>query len=175
MPSLFLSTLARKPIIFDGAMGTATHARDLDIEKDFWGKENCPEVLVLARPDVISEIHESFLVAGADVLETCTFGGMPHVLAEFDLQDRCREINIAAASIARDVARKHSTSDKPRFVAGSMGPGTKLITLGNIDWESMFASYKAQASGLIEGGVDCFIIETCQDLLQVSAGRSWCR
>ena len=167
MPSLFLATLARKPIIFDGAMGTATHALPLDIEKDFWGKENCPEVLVLARPDVISEIHESFLIAGADVLETCTFGGMPHVLAEFDLQDRCREINVAAASLAKAVARKHSTSDKPRFVAGSMGPGTKLITLGNIDWEAMFASYKAQAAGLIEGGVDCFIIETCQDLLQV--------
>jgi len=167
MTSTFLQHLARRPIVFDGAMGTATHAKNLDVQRDFWGKENCPEVLVLARPDVVSEIHDSFLAAGADVLETCTFGGMPHVLAEFDLQDRCHQINKAAAELARAVADRHTTRERPRFVAGSMGPGTKLITLGNIDWDAMFQSYRAQALGLLAGGVDCFIIETSQDLLQV--------
>jgi 5-methyltetrahydrofolate--homocysteine methyltransferase len=165
--SPFLQALRNRVLVFDGAMGTATHARDLDVAKDFWGKENCPEVLVLSRPDVIADIHDSFLRVGADVLETCTFGGMAHVLAEFGLQDRCREINRVAAEVAREVAARHTSADKPRFVAGSMGPGTKLITLGNIDWEGMFSSYREQARGLIEGGVDCFIIETCQDLLQV--------
>ncbi len=162
-----LREMARRVIVFDGAMGTATHARALDLEQDFWGKENCPEVLVLSRPDVIQEIHESFLAVGADVVETDTFGGTSHVLGEFDLGGRCLEINRRAAEVARAAADKFGTRDRPRFVAGSMGPGTKLITLGNIDWEGMFASYREQARGLLAGGVDAFAIETCQDLLQV--------
>ncbi len=162
-----LREMSRRVMVFDGAMGTATHARALDLEKDFWGKENCPEVLVLSRPDVIQEIHESFFAVGADVVETDTFGGMPHVLAEFELADRCLEINKRAAEVARAAADKFSTRERPRFVAGSMGPGTKLITLGNIDWDAMFASYREQARGLLAGGVDAFVIETCQDLLQV--------
>lgn len=167
MPTSFLQALRERALVFDGAMGTATHAKNLDVQKDFWGKENCPEVLPLSRPDVIQEIHESFLAVGADVVETCTFGGMPHVLAEFELQERCLEINTAAAEVARAACKRYSTNDRPRFVAGSIGPGTKLITLGNIDWDAMFASYREQARGLLAGGVDCFIIETCQDLLQV--------
>ncbi len=166
-PSPFLAALARRRLVFDGAMGTATHAANLDVQKDYWGKENCPEILIKSRPDLIQSIHESFFAVGADVVETDTFGGMPHVLAEFELQDEAYELNVAAAQLARAAANKFTTSDKPRFVAGSMGPGTKLITLGNIDWPGMFASYKEQARGLIAGGVDCFIIETCQDLLQI--------
>ncbi len=167
MASRFLQELSRRVLVFDGAMGTATHARNLEVQKDFWGKENCPEVLVLSRPDVIGEIHESFLAVGADAVETDTFGGMRHVLAEFDLHDRCFEINKTAAEVARAACERYATKDRPRFVAGSMGPGTKLITLGNIDWEGMFDSYREQARGLIAGGVDVLIIETCQDLLQV--------
>ncbi len=167
MTSRFLQELSRRTLVFDGAMGTATHARSLDVQKDFWGKENCPEILVLSRPDVIREIHESFLAVGADAVETDTFGGMRHVLAEFDLHDRCFEINKTAAEVARAACDRYATKDRPRFVAGSMGPGTKLITLGNIDWEAMSESYREQARGLLAGGVDAFIIETCQDLLQV--------
>ena len=165
--SRFLQELSRRPLVFDGAMGTATHALDLDVQRDFLGKENCPEILVASRPELIQGIHESFLAVGADVVETDTFGGMPHVLAEFELQDRALELNQKAAEVARAACARFSTSDKPRFVAGSMGPGTKLITLGNIDWDGLFASYREQARGLLAGGVDCFIIETCQDLLQI--------
>ncbi len=163
----FLETLTRRRIVFDGAMGTATHAANLDVEKDYWGKENCPEILVRSRPDLIQSIHESFLAVGADCVETDTFGGMPHVLAEFELAGEAFELNKTAAEIARAACSKFSTGDKPRFVAGSLGPGTKLITLGNIDWDGMFASYREAARGLLAGGADVFIIETCQDLLQV--------
>ncbi|HEX2839024.1 MAG TPA: methionine synthase [Phycisphaerales bacterium] len=166
-PPSFLETLARRRIVFDGAMGTATHAANLDVQKDYWGKENCPEVLIRSRPDLIQSIHESFLAVGADCVETDTFGGMPHVLAEFELADQAFALNQEAAELARAACAKFHTSDKPRFVAGSMGPGTKLITLGNIDWDGMFASYREAARGLLAGGVDVFIIETCQDLLQV--------
>ncbi len=166
-PSLFLQHLAKRRIVFDGAMGTATHAANLHVEKDYWGKENCPEILVKSRPDLIQSIHESFLAVGADAVETDTFGGMPHVLAEFELQDQAFDLCKTAAEIARAACNKYSTSNKPRFVAGSLGPGTKLITLGNIDWDAMFVSYREAARGLIAGGADLFIIETCQDLLQV--------
>ena len=165
--SLFLDTLAKRHLVFDGAVGTATHAADLDVARDYWGKENCPEILVKSRPELIQGIHESFLAVGADVVETDTFGGMPHVLAEFELADEAFELNKTAAELARAACEKFSTSDKPRFVAGSMGPGTKLITLGNIDWDGMFSSYREQARGLLAGGVDLFIVETCQDLLQI--------
>ncbi|MEM7671623.1 MAG: homocysteine S-methyltransferase family protein, partial [Pseudomonadota bacterium] len=139
----------------------------MDLEKDYLGLENCTEVLVLTRPDAIQSIHESYLAAGADAVETDTFGGMPHVLCEFDLQERCREINIKACQLARAACDKYATEDNPRFVIGSIGPGTKLITLSNIDWPTMFDSYKEQAKGLIEGGCDLFLLETCQDILQI--------
>jgi 5-methyltetrahydrofolate--homocysteine methyltransferase len=165
--SVFLQHLAKRRMVFDGAMGTATHAAHLDVDRDYWGKENCPEILVKSRPDLIQSIHESFLAVGADCVETDTFGGMPHVLAEFELADQAFDLCKMAAELARAACAKYSTSDKPRFVAGSLGPGTKLITLGNIDWDGMFASYREAARGLLAGGADLFIIETCQDLLQV--------
>jgi len=154
-------------LVFDGAMGTSIHTKDLDVATDYCGCENCTDVLVKSRPDVIQEIHESFLAAGADAVETDSFGGARHVLGEFGLQDEAFGLNKMAAEVARAACDKHATKDKPRFVVGSMGPGTKLITLGQITWEAMFESYREQARGLLAGGVDVFMVETCQDLLQV--------
>ncbi|MEX2217448.1 MAG: homocysteine S-methyltransferase family protein [Phycisphaerales bacterium] len=167
MASRFLEEVSKRVIVFDGAMGTSIHARSLDLHQDYCGCENCTDILVRTRPDVIQEIHESFLEAGADAVETDSFGGSRHVLAEFGLQDECFELNRMAGEVARAACDKHATRDRPRFAVGSMGPGTKLITLGNIDWQGMFESYREQARGLLAGGVDAFCIETCQDLLQV--------
>jgi 5-methyltetrahydrofolate--homocysteine methyltransferase len=167
MPSPFLDRLARGIVVFDGGMGTQIHKVDLSVEHDYCGCENCTDILAKTRPDVIQAIHERYLEAGADVLETDSFGASKLVLAEFGIADRTYELSRAAAEVARAAADKHSTKDKPRFVAGSMGPGTKLITLGNTDWATMLDSYRECARGLIDGGADLFIIETCQDLLQV--------
>jgi 5-methyltetrahydrofolate--homocysteine methyltransferase len=166
MPNTFIEALARRVLVFDGAMGTSLHKADLDLQRDYCGCENCVDILAKTRPDVVGGVHESFLAAGADCVETDSFGGARHVLAEFDLQDRCFELNKAAAEVARAACDKFSTSDKPRFAVGSMGPGTKLITLNQIDWDRMFESYREQARGLLAGGVDALMIETCQDLLQ---------
>ena len=151
--------------IYDGAMGTNIQVRNPTLD-DYWGKENCSEVLVLSRPDIIRDIHADFFKVGCDVVETNTFGGTSLVLREFDLEDRVAEINIAAAKLAREVAQQFSTKDQPRFVAGSMGPTTKLPSLGHISFDDMVAAYEEQAAALIEGGVDVLLIETAQDLLQ---------
>jgi 5-methyltetrahydrofolate--homocysteine methyltransferase len=146
-------------------MGTNIQKRNPTLD-DYWGKENCSEVLVLSRPDIIRDIHADFFRVGCDIVETNTFGGTGLVLGEFELRDKVREINLAAAKLAREVADQFSTPDRPRFVAGSMGPTTKLPSLGHIGWDAMEASYEEQALALIEGGVDVMLIETCQDLLQ---------
>src|SRR5438477_1546739 len=164
----FLQTVEDRVVIYDGAMGTNIQFRSPQVD-DFWGKEGCNELLVLSRPDIIKDIHASFLSVGCDVVETDTFGGARVVLAEYDLQDKVAEINIAAAKIAREVAQQFSTADKPRFVAGSIGPTTKLPSLGHIRFDDMVAGYFEQASALIEGGVDVLLIETSQDLLQAKA------
>src|SRR5271165_2021521 len=163
--SNFLQTVKERVIVYDGAMGTNIQKRNPTLD-DYWGKENCSEVLVLSRPDIIREIHADFFRVGSDIVETNTFGGTGLVLGEFDLRDRVREINLKAAQLAREVAQQFSTKDRPRFVAGSMGPTTKLPSLGHIGWDAMEASYEEQALALIEGGVDVMLIETCQDLLQ---------
>lgn len=150
-------------------MGTQTQGYDLDIETDYMGCENCPDVLCLSRSDVIEEIHRGYFEAGADVVTTNTFGAAAHTLGEFDLYDRAEELAHAGAQIARRAADSYSTSDKPRYVAGSLGPGTKLITLGQISFDAMRDSYAHAARGLITGGVDCVLLETCQDLLQIKA------
>lgn len=165
--SSFLNALTQGTLLLDGAMGTQTQSLDLDIEKDYLGCENCTDILSLSRPDAITKIHNAYLAAGADAITTNTFGGAVHTLAEFDLQDRCYELNKAAAQIARAAADEFATPDQPRFVLGDMGPGTKLISLGQISFDAMFASYRTAAHGLIEGNVDAILIETCQDLLQV--------
>jgi 5-methyltetrahydrofolate--homocysteine methyltransferase len=161
----FLETVRERVVIYDGAMGTQIQERNPSLD-DFWGKENCSEVLVLSRPDMIKDIHAAYFKAGADVVETDTFGGTSIVLGEFDLADKVHEINKRAGELAREVAADFSTSDKPRFVAGSIGPGTKLPSLGHITYEAMWKAYFDQTLGLIDGGVDILLIETCQDILQ---------
>ncbi len=161
----FLEVLKSRVMVFDGGLGTQIFAANLQLS-DFWNLENCPEVLVLSRPDVIEEIHNSYFAAGADTVETDTFGASKITLGEFGLQDRCREINCAAARLARRAADAHKTTEKPRFVAGSIGPGTKSITLGNTTFALMHDSYCQQVRGLLDGGVDAILIETCFDLLQ---------
>ena len=161
----FLQTVKERVVVYDGAMGTNIQKRNPTLD-DYWGKENCSEVLVLSRPDIIREIHADFFRVGCDIVETNTFGGSGIVLGEFDLRDRVHEINLKAAQLAKEVARQFSTPDKPRFVAGSMGPTTKLPSLGHIGFDAMVASYEEQAAALIEGGVDVLLVETAQDLLQ---------
>src|SRR5579864_5728458 len=132
----FLQTVKERVVVYDGAMGTNIQLRNPSLD-DFWGKENCSEVLVLSRPDIIQDIHAAFFKVGCDIVETNTFGGTGIVLGEFDLKDRVREINVAAAKLAKDVAAQFSTKDKPRFVAGSIGPTTKLPSLGHITYQQM--------------------------------------
>jgi 5-methyltetrahydrofolate--homocysteine methyltransferase len=164
----FLQTVRERVVIYDGAMGTNIQKRNPTLD-DYWGKENCSEVLVLSRPDIIRDIHADFFGVGCDVVETDTFGGTGIVLGEFGLADRVAEINLAAVKIAREVAQQFSTKNRPRFVAGSMGPTTKLPSLGHIKFDDMVASYVEQALALIEGGVDVLLIETAQDLGQAKA------
>jgi 5-methyltetrahydrofolate--homocysteine methyltransferase len=164
----FLQTVKNRVVVYDGAMGTNIQFRNPSVD-DFWGKEGCNELLVLSRPDIIKDIHADFFKVGCDVVETDTFGATSVVLAEYDLQDKVAEINIAAAKMSKEVAQQFSTKDKPRFVAGSMGPTTKLPSLGHITFDAMAKSYEEQALGLIEGGVDVLLIETSQDLLQTKA------
>jgi 5-methyltetrahydrofolate--homocysteine methyltransferase len=170
----FLAQLGRRVLVYDGAMGTNVQKHNLTPE-DFWSNEGCNELLVLSRPDVIRQVHAAFLESGCDVIETDSFGSSRIVLAEYDLQDRTRELNIAAARLAREVADEYSTPEKPRFVAGSMGPTTKLPSLGHIGYDQMAAAYREQAEALIEGGVDVLLIETCQDLLQAKIALAACQ
>jgi len=165
----FLQTVQERVVIYDGAMGTNIQTRNPTLD-DYWGKENCSEVLVLSRPDIIREIHADFFRVGCDIVETNTFGGSRIVLGEFELADRTHEINVKAAQLAREVAQEFSTKDKPRFVAGSLGPTTKLPSLGHISFDAMVAAYEEQAAALIEGGVDVLLVETAQDLLQAKIG-----
>ncbi len=157
-------------IIFDG--GTGTSFQNLNLTADeFGGKEleGCNENLVLSSPEVVEKVHNSFLEAGCHVIETNTFGASSIVLDEYDIADKAYEINKNAAFIAKKAAAQYSSFDKPRFVAGSIGPTTKLPTLGHIDFDELKQSYKEQIYGLIDGGVDLLLIETCQDVLQIKS------
>ncbi len=164
----FLDALKERILIFDGAMGTSIHKYDLTLD-DYKGYENCPEILVESRPDVIREIHGSFYEVGCDVVETDTFGGSPIVLAEFDLAPRAYELNRKAAELARSVADDYSKKGHKRFVSGSIGPTTKLPSLGHVTLQQMYEAYSVQVAGLVDGGVDCLQFETGQDLLQAKA------
>lgn len=173
MKSAFLERLhspQRPVLVFDGAMGTNLQVQNLTAA-DFGGPEyeGCNEYLVVTKPGAVAKVHRDFLAAGADVIETDTFGASSVVLAEYDLSDRAYELNKKAAELAKSLTAEFSTPEKPRFVAGSMGPGTKLPTLGHIDYDTLETAFTEQALGLYDGGVDLFIIETCQDVLQIKA------
>ncbi len=155
-------------------MGTILQRHNLTLD-DFRGKEGCNEILNLSRPDVVKSVHAAYFEAGSDIVETNTFGASSIVLAEYEIADQVRSINLAAARLAREAAAQYSTPVRPRFVAGSLGPTTKLPSLGHITYDAMFASYLEQAEALIEGGVDILLIETCQDLLQVKIALAACR
>jgi 5-methyltetrahydrofolate--homocysteine methyltransferase len=163
--------LATRILVLDGAMGTMIHQVPLSLEKDYQGKENCPEILVVTRPDVIGGIHRAYFEAGADIVETDTFGGTSIVLSEFQLQDRTHELNYAAAKLARQVADEFSTPARPRFVAGSMGPTTKDLNITvTTTFTQLRDAYYAQAKALVEGGADLLLIETCFDTGNLKAG-----
>jgi 5-methyltetrahydrofolate--homocysteine methyltransferase len=173
MDNLFLNRLNspnRPVLVFDGAMGTNLQVQNLTAE-DFGGAEyeGCNEYLVHTKPEAVEKVHRGFLEAGADVIETDTFGGTSIVLAEYDLADQAYYLNKTAAELAKRLATEYSTPEKPRFVAGSMGPGTKLPTLGHIDFDTLRDAYVVQAEALYDGGVDLLLVETCQDVLQIKA------
>jgi 5-methyltetrahydrofolate--homocysteine methyltransferase len=161
-----LERLENRVLVIDGAMGTNIHARHLSLEADYRGHDNCSEILVETRPDVIADIHDSFLSVGVDCIETDTFGANKIVLAEFGLADQTYTLNRTAAQLARGCADRFSSADQPRFVLGSIGPGTKLPSLGQTTFDILEDSYAEQVRGLLDGGVDALIIETCQDILQ---------
>ena len=170
MGSNFLDLLKEKIVVFDGAMGTALQGQNLSLED--WGGanfENCSENLLYTKPEAVEKVHTSFLEVGCDVIETNSFGGSGVVLAEFGIVEKTYDVNKKAAELAKRLASDYSTKEKPRFVAGSIGPGTKLPTLGHINFLDLKAAYAEQARGLVDGGSDLLIVETCQDLLQTKA------
>src|SRR5215212_11019842 len=171
----YLAELARRVLIYDGAMGTNIQRHHLTAA-DFGGPalEGCNDYLVLTRPDVVQGIHESFLAVGVDVVETCTFQSTPRRLAEWGLGDKVREINVAAARLARAACDKYAAPDRPRFVAGSIGPTGMLPSssdpvLSNTTFAELEENYYVQAKYLVEGGVDVLLVETAQDILEVKA------
>jgi len=166
----YLNSEKRPILVFDGATGTSLQDQQLNAD-DYGGAslEGCNENLVLTSVSSVEKVHQSFLEAGCDVIETNTFGATSIVLDEYGIGNKAYEINLKAAQIARNVSNKFQAPEKPRFVAGSIGPTTKLPTLGHISFDELKNSYFEQAKALIEGGIDLFIIETCQDVLQIKA------
>ena len=172
----YLEAISERVIVFDGAFGTFVQGLDLGPD-DFGGAslEGCNEMLCLTRPDVIRRMHAAFLDVGVDALETASFGSFSTVLTEYDIPERAYELNVAAARLARETANDYEADGRPRYVAGSIGPGTKLPSLGHISFAELRDSYEEQARGLIVGGADLFLVETCMDLLQIKAAMIACR
>lgn len=171
----FLERLRQQVLLCDGGTGTLIQAETWDVDKDFAGLENCSEILVDTRPDFVERVHRTYFEAGADCVETNTFGANKVVFAEFDLVERTYELNKRAAEIARKVADEFATPEWPRYVLGSVGPGTKLASLGHTGYDILEDSYAEQARGLIDGGIDCFLLETNQDLLTIKAAINGCK
>ncbi len=169
----FLQLLKEKVVVFDGATGTNIQNYKLTAD-DFGGKqfEGCNEYLCKSKPDIIKSLHYSFLEAGADVIETNSFGSSFITLAEYDIPELDYELSFLAAKIAKECSNEFSTADKPRFVAGSVGPTSKLPSLGHISFYNMELAFYRQINGLVDGGIDIICIETCQDLLQIKAALS---
>jgi len=166
--------LNSRVVIADGAMGTMIQAANPSLE-DFQGHEGCNEILNVTRPDLIADIHRKYLQVGVDAIETNTFGANLANLGEYGIPERIYELAKAGAEIARKVANEFSTNEKPRWVLGSLGPGTKLPTLGHISYEELKSAYEIAAEGLIDGGADALLIETTQDLLQAKAAVNGAR
>ena len=168
MSSSLREALASRVVVADGAMGTMLQAKDPSLD-DFQGLEGCNEILNITRPDIVRGVHDAYFEVGVDAVETNTFGANWANLAEYDIPDRIRELATAGARIARASADAYSTPDAPRWVLGSVGPGTKLPTLGHVDFETLRAAYAEQVIGLLDGGSDAVLIETSQDLLQTKS------
>ncbi|MEV4649644.1 methionine synthase [Saccharopolyspora sp. NPDC049357] len=167
-PSGFLSAIDERVLVADGGMGTALQAYDLSLD-DFANLEGCNEILNVTRPDVVTSIYRGYLEAGSDAIETNTFGANWANLAEYDIPERIRELAEVGSRLAREAADEFSTPDRKRFVLGSMGPGTKLPTLGHAPYAKLRDAYYEQALGMLDGGIDVFLVETSQDLLQTKA------
>ena len=174
--SSYLSAIRERVVVFDGASGTWLQGHDLGPD-DFGGDalEGCNEILCDTRPELITQMHREYLEAGADAIETNSFGAFGVPLREYDIADRAHELSLKAAQLARAAADEFSTDERPRWVGGSMGPGTQFATLGNISYEDLRASYYQSALGLLEGGIDLYVIETQFDLLGAKAAMTACR
>jgi 5-methyltetrahydrofolate--homocysteine methyltransferase len=164
-----LDHLHDRVLLCDGGFGSQIQGMSLHVEEDYLGHENCTDVLVLSRPDLVREIHARYFAAGADMVETNSFGASPLTLAEFGIADQAFAINRKAAELAREAAEPFAGDGRHRFVLGSVGPGTKLPSLGHVDYDTLERALVVQADGLIAGGVDAILIETCQDPLQIKA------
>ncbi|RME40989.1 MAG: methionine synthase, partial [Planctomycetota bacterium] len=164
IPTL-IECLHERVLVFDGAMGTSVQRYELPLS-DYRNLENCTDIVVLTRPDIVLDIHRSFLSVGCDAVTTNTFGANKVVFGEFGVAELTYEVNRKAAELARKACEPFQKPSQPRFVLGSMGPGTKLPSLGQVSWDELLDSYTEQVRGLLDGGVDALIIETCQDILQ---------
>ena len=173
-PGLLRRTLAARVVVADGAMGTMLQAANPTLE-DFQSHEGCNEILNVSRPDIVRSVHDEYLAAGVDAIETNTFGANWSNLADYGIEDRIYELAFAGGRIAREAADSFSTPDKPRFVLGSLGPGTKLPSLGHTTYENLKVAYYTAAKGLADSGCDALLVETSQDLLQVKAAVNGCR
>ncbi len=173
MKNKILEIIKQRPLIIDGAMGT--QLQSIDIPSSAWlddkglDQEGCNELLNATSPEILEQIHEAYALSGADMIKTNTFGSMDWVLDEYDMSHRSYELSKLGAAHVKKICDKYSTPEKPRFVLGSIGPGTKLPSLLHIDYDTMYAGYKEMARGLKDGGVDVFLLETCQDPLQIKA------
>jgi 5-methyltetrahydrofolate--homocysteine methyltransferase len=165
----FLDFIDKNILLLDGAMGTQIQGADLKVEEDYWGQENCSEILNLSRPDFIRDVHKKYFLAGADAVETNTFGGSVLTLGEFDLSKKVLEINKTACELAHEAIAEFAHDGRSRFVIGSVGPGTKLPSLGHIGYDELEASYIPQMEGLIAGQADAILVETSQDPLQIKS------
>ena len=172
--STLRAALAERVVVADGAMGTMLQASDATVD-DFADYEGCNEILNITRPDIVTGVHEAYLEAGADCVTTNSFGANLSNLGEYGIGDRIGELSLASAQLARAAADRWATPDRPRWVLGSMGPGTKLPTLGHITFRELRDAYQANAEGLLRGGADALIVETCQDLLQAKAAIIGCK
>ena len=171
-----LDALASRVVIADGAMGTMLQRHDLQIETDFAGLEGCNEILNVTRPDVVAAIHDAYFAVGVDAVETNTFGANWSNLSDYGIDDRIHELAESGARIARERAEAAEAADgRMRWVLGSMGPGTKLPSLGHTTYAHLKETFALQAEGLIDGGADAFLVETSQDLLQTKAAINGCK